>query len=161
MFSSSTLLISTMWLSYLLPIWAVYTRYDSQRHHSISAVLCDEWVWRWSMTGLLLMSFFTILYESAYSSTSFYSILSLLFFLVLLLTYPVSEDCYPHYACAGAVVLSILVWMYHHSGRWVWALQIICVLLIVCVPSVFFQAEVAFLILFASAYMKRHNFFVS
>lgn len=146
--------LACMCLCYAVPIGAVSTVYDRDRHASISAVLCDEWVWKWAMLGILSMAFFTILCEGCRvsSRTSFYSIVVLLVTLVLLLSTPVNENETTHYLFACIVIGSILVWVYANAPL-ISYIQL-AVLAGMCFPSLFFYAEVAFLALFAVAYIQ-------
>jgi hypothetical protein len=151
--------LACMCLCYALPIGAVSMVYDRQRHASISAVLCDEWVWKWAMLGILSLSFFTILYEGCRMSspTSFYSILVLLTSLVLMLDHPVNENEDTHYFFALVVLGSILVWVYTNAPVISYMQCTVLVGMALLPSSHFFHAEVAFLALFAVAYVRNHG----
>ena len=159
-------LLSLMFIAYTIPIYLVYSFYQSDQHNnSISSIVSGHPLIFFMMT---VMGFFTVLYEIArndYTSLSYILMLLVGLYGILL----IKEEYMIHYFFATLVFISIIGFMYHHC------LQIKCKMLnlffiiqvltffflgtcLAIKSPYFFHLEVLLLSNFALYYLYLHFF---
>lgn len=154
-------LLFLMLLSYSMPILYVYHNYSNNK--SVSNIICSDKCQKVILLGMIIMGYFTILYEMNRGNT----ISLLLITLILVGIYGVimiKEDEKIHYIYASLVFLSIIGFMINHclitNCNFLYLLLYIQVILLlitlVKIKTDIFYTEAFLIVNFAIYYIYLH-----
>ena len=159
---NKNILLGLMLLAYLIPIVFIYLNY-SKKNHSLSNLLGDKKCNSIIFYSMLVMGYFTLLYEIERNNiVSFILIFLLIIGIIGVLS--VYEDKKIHYLFASLVLFSILGFMYNHCyltncNKLHLSLYIQVILMIIIIINIkanIFYSEIFFLINFAVYYLYLH-----
>jgi hypothetical protein len=157
----SNILLSLMLLSYSIPI--IYVYYNYSNNTSVSSIICKDECQKVILFSMILMGYFTILYEinrGCSISIIFISLVLIGIYGVIL----IKEDEKIHYLFATIVFLSILGFMINHciitSCDFLYFLLYIQIMLLIItllnIKTNIFYAEVFLIVNFAIYYIYLH-----
>lgn len=157
------ILLSLMVLSYLIPILYIYIIYSNNK--SVSGVIANENCNIVILISMLVMGFFTILYEIDRDKNSTISFICIALLLIGIYgVICIDEYNNVHYVFACLVFLSILYFMVYHCYlntcsdlNLLLCIQVILLLItIINMHKDFFYIEVLFILNFALFYFYLH-----
>jgi hypothetical protein len=157
----SNFLLFLMLLSYSIPIFYVYYNYSNNT--SVSNIICQDNCQKIILLGMLLMGYFSILYEINRGG----GLSLLLIILILIGIYGViliKEDKKIHYMFAAIVFLSIIGFMINHciitNCNFLYLLLYIQIILlfitILNIETNIFYSELLLIVNFAIYYLYLH-----
>ena len=165
-FKKKHILLSLMFIAYTIPIYLVYSFYQSKQHKdSISSIVSGHPLILFMM---LVMGFFTVLYER--TRDDYTSLVYILMLLVGIYGILLIKETYTiHYFFATLVFVSIIGFMYHHcSQTYCKMLNLFFIIQVVtffllgsCLylnSPYFFHVEVLLLVNFTLYYLYLHIF---
>ena len=159
MINKNDILLLLILITYIIPIFYVFNEYKN--NPSISNIICDDKNKYIIFFSMVIMGFFTILYELNRSSTSLICIILLLFGICGVIF--IYESLIVHYFFALIVFSSIMYFMYYYCKcindfmlHFTFMLQINFIMLIVSNLGNNFFGEVFFILNFAAFYLLLH-----
>jgi len=165
--STKHILLFLMLLSYLIPIFYIYS-HTTNNDPSVSDVICKENCQHAILIGMIAMGVFTIYYELNRSDKrSLISIFCLLVGIYGVIIYHNKKNETLHYLFATIVFLSILGFMIHHCYETksvilqiLLSIQILFLVFLIInfsnTNNIFFISEVSLILNFALFYLYLH-----
>ncbi len=166
-----TILLSSMFLSYLLPIGCVGYYYDPEKNDSISSILNMPECQMTILAGMVAMGCFTLWYE--WERGSIPSFITILFVLIGIYgVILIKENTIIHYLFGGLIFFGMIVFMGIHYHTFpnktivggIITVHSICSLVLIaqCIMNCdIFLCEVALVLNFAVYYLYLHYLTVS
>ena len=164
MYVKSNLFLFLMLLSYSIVISLICCEYN--KNHSLSNIICKPDNKFIIFFFMLLMGFFTLMYENTFEDNiSYYIILILLISIYGLIIFDVDNifQCNIHYFFAIFAFLSIIGFMIYHSfninNQFLHSLLVLYIgfsILMVVNKKLFFMCECCLVIIFAIFYLYLH-----
>lgn len=164
MYVKSNLFLLLMLISYSIVISLIYCEYNQNK--SLSNIICKPNNKFIILFFMLLMGFFTLIYENIFEDNiSYYIILILLINIYGLIIFDVDNifQCNIHYFFALFSFLSILSFMIYHSfninSKFLHGILVLYIgfsILMVVNEKMFFLCECCIVILFAIFYLYLH-----
>lgn len=156
------ILLCLMIISYLVPIIYVYLNY-SKKNHSLSNLLNDEKCNSIMFYAIIIMGYFTLLYEFERNNIESL-ILIILIIIGIMGVLCVYEDKKKHYIFAALVFFSIIGFMINHCHltncnflHLIFYINLILLgVIIINIKGNIFYSEVFFIINFAIYYLYLH-----